>query len=150
MKKNIKRVISILLIVLVGIQFFPTQHNQSYEILESDFNAIYNVPENIDKLLRESCYDCHSNNTVYPWYNEIQPLAWMMQDHINDGKEELNFSEFGLNSKRRKRNKLRSMVKRIEKDEMPLATYTFIHRDAQLSGEEKTEIIDWLESLIYP
>jgi len=142
-----KKVIFILIIVFVGIQFIPTTFNQSDKILPSDITNTFEVPDNILKTLKTSCYDCHSNNTYYPWYNKIQPVSWMLENHINEGKEELNFSEFGDYSKRRKKSKLKSIISQIKDDEMPLWSYTLIHGDAKISDQNKKEIIAWLTEI---
>lgn len=136
-----------MLIVFVGIQFIPTTRNQNNEVLETDFSKTFSVPNNIQNLLRNSCYDCHSNNTNYPWYNKIQPVSWFLEHHIKDGKKELNFSEFGGYSKRRQKSKLKSIKSQIEKDVMPLSSYTLIHRDAKLSKKDKKLIYNWLDKL---
>jgi len=108
---------------------------------------VNNTQENISALLQESCYDCHSNNTEYPWYNKVQPVAWFLEDHINEGKEELNFNEWDAYSNRRKNSKLKSIISQVKDDEMPLASYTLIHKDAKLSNSEKTLIIDYMKNL---
>ena len=133
-----------MVVVLVGIQFIPTTRNQSNEVLETDFTKTFNIPYNIQNLLKNSCYDCHSNNTNYPWYNKIQPIGWLLENHIKDGKKDLNFSEFGIYSKRRQKSKLKSIINQIKKDEMPLYSYTLIHKDAKLSERNKKNLIDWL------
>jgi serine/threonine protein kinase len=143
----LKRIIFSLLIVFVGIQFIPANRNQSTEILESDFTKSFEVPQEIQTLLKTSCYDCHSNNTSYPWYNKIQPASWFLEKHIKEGKEELNFSEFGANSKRKQRSKLKSIMSQIRDDEMPMLSYTLIHGDAKLSNSEKEQIINWVTKL---
>ncbi|MBL4939501.1 MAG: heme-binding domain-containing protein [Lutibacter sp.] len=135
------------MIVFVGIQFIPTNRNQSDEILESDFSKTFNVPSNIQNLFKKSCYDCHSNNTSYPWYNKIQPASWFLEKHIKEGKEELNFSEFGAYSKRKQKSKLKSIISQIRDDEMPMLSYTLIHGDAKLSTNEKQLIIEWVDKL---
>ena len=137
----------VVLVALVGIQFFPAKRNQNDAIPTTDFNKIYDVSESLETILTTSCYDCHSNNTNYPWYNKIQPITWFLENHIEEGKAELNFSRFGTYSKRRKRNKLRSIINQIEKDEMPLSSYTLIHRDAKLSKDEKENLLNWLNQL---
>lgn len=147
MKTKLKIIALILLIVLVGIQFIPTKRNQTIEVFPTNFERVYKVPNNIKQLLQTSCYDCHSNNTAYPWYNKIQPVSWFMERHIKEGKAELNFSEFGNYSKRRQKNKLKSIISQIEKEEMPLSSYTLIHRNAKLSDEEKIKLIEWLTAL---
>jgi Haem-binding domain len=129
---------------MVCIQFFRVDRNQSDEILSSDFTRVFDVPQNILRILKTSCYDCHSNNTGYPWYSSIQPGAWIMSNHIKEGKEELNFSEFGLYSARRKRNKLKSIASQLREDDMPLCSYTLLHEDAKLSEGQKKILIDWV------
>ncbi len=145
--KVVKKIALVLLIVFVGIQFIPTSRNQSDTVPSIDFMRVNKVPENIQKKLEVSCYDCHSNNTQYPWYNKIQPVAWLLEDHIKEGKAELNFNEWDDLSNRRKNSKLKSIISQIEDGEMPLSSYTFIHRDATFSDTEKQEIIKWMTQL---
>jgi len=145
--KIFKIILLILLIVFVGIQFIPTKRNQSESIPNTDFMVVNNVPQNIYNSLQTSCYDCHSNNTSYPWYNKVQPVAWILESHIEEGKAELNFSDWNTYSNRRKKSKLKSIVSQIEDDKMPLISYTLIHKDAVLTQKQKTEIIDWITKL---
>lgn len=142
-----KKVAIILLVVFVGIQFVPTKRNQSDNISASDIMIVYNVPDQIEKKIKVSCYNCHSNNTQYPWYNKIQPVAWFLEGHIKKAKEELNFSEFGDYSKRRQKNKLKSIINRIRDNEMPLPSYILMHKDAVLSESEKSELENWISKL---
>lgn len=137
----------ILLVAFVGIQFVPTARNQSNTVPSTDFMLVNNVPETIQKKLEVSCYDCHSNNTQYPWYNKIQPVAWFLEDHIKEGKTELNFNEWDSLSSRRKASKLRSIIKQIESGEMPLDSYTLIHKDAKVSEAEAEELISFITQL---
>ena len=132
---------------LVVIQFFPIILNESDYVPQSDFMVENQVPATIKNRLQVSCYDCHSNNTDYPWYSKIQPAAWYLEDHIQDGKDELNFNEWAEYSDRRKNSKLRSIISQIEEDKMPLDFYTLIHRDAILSDEDKRMIIDYMTAL---
>ena len=145
--KIVKIIALILLVGFVGIQFVPTDLNQSDTVPKTDFLLVNNTQENISALLQESCYDCHSNNTEYPWYNKVQPVAWFLEDHINEGKEELNFNEWDAYSNRRKNSKLKSIISQVKDDEMPLASYTLIHKEAQLSNSEKTLMIDYMKTL---
>jgi hypothetical protein len=145
--KILKIIAIIALVALVGIQFVPTERNQSDTTPQTDFMAVYSVPNEIQNKLQVSCYDCHSNNTQYPWYNKVQPLAWFLEDHIKEGKAELNFNEWGDYSGRRKTSKLRSIVKQLESGEMPMDSYTFIHRNAAFSENEKQLVIDWVTKL---
>jgi len=145
--KIVKIIALILLVGFVGIQFVPTDLNQSDTVPKTDFLLVNNTQENISALLQESCYDCHSNNTEYPWYNKVQPAAWYLEDHIQEGKDELNFNEWAEYSDRRKNSKLRSIISQIEEDKMPLDSYTLIHKDAILSDEDKRMIIDYMTAL---
>jgi hypothetical protein len=108
---------------------------------------VNDVPDQIKNKLQVSCYDCHSNNTAYPWYNKVQPVAWFLESHVKEGKAELNFNEWDSLSNRRKASKLKSIISQIENDEMPLASYTIIHRNAVLSDSEKQDIINFLTEL---
>ena len=145
--KTLKIILLILLVAFVGVQFIPTERNQTNIVPVTDFMLVNNVPNNIKNKLQVSCYDCHSNNTKYPWYNKIQPVAWFLEEHIRDGKKELNFSEWESLSNRRKASKLRSIIKQIESGEMPLNSYTLIHKDAKFSKEETNEIINFITQL---
>lgn len=136
-----------MLVAFIGIQFIPTDRNQSSVVLDTDFMVVNNVPASIENKIQVSCYDCHSNNTAYPWYNKIQPVAWFLGDHIKEGKAELNFNEWDEYSDRRKNSKLRSIISQIEDDEMPLDSYTIIHADAKFSEDEKSEIIEYMAQL---
>ncbi len=132
---------------LVVIQFFPVTLNESDTIPQSDFMVVNKIPATIKNRLQVSCYDCHSNNTDYPWYSKIQPAAWFLEDHIKEGKDELNFNEWDTYSSRRKNSKLRSIIKQIESGEMPLESYTLIHGGARLDSTAVKEIIGYMESL---
>ena len=145
--KIVKIIGLFLLVTLVGIQFFPTSRNQSDTIPRTDFMLVNDVPEQIKNKLQVSCYDCHSNNTAYPWYNKVQPVAWLLENHVKEGRAELNFNEWDSLSSRRKASKLKSIISQIENDEMPLASYTLIHRDAVFSETEKQDIIKFLTEL---
>ena len=145
--KIVKIIALILLFVFLGIQFVPTERNQSNAGFETDFLIANNTPENIGFVLQTSCYDCHSNNTEYPWYNKIQPIAWFLEDHIKEGKKELNFNEWEAYSDRRKSSKLKSIISQIEDDAMPLSSYTLVHRDAILSPSEKALVMDYMKQL---
>ena len=145
--KILKIVASVALIALIVIQFFPKQYNESETVPASDFIATYNPPKEVEGILRASCYDCHSNNTNYPWYNQIQPVNWYLADHVDEGKRELNFSEFGGYSAKRAAHKLEEVIKEVKNDKMPLESYTLIHSQAKLSEQDKKVIMDWMGEL---
>ena len=143
MKKIIKVILILLLIALIVIQFFRPTKNEGKEIASNQIAAVQTVPDNVQQILKVSCYDCHSNTTYYPWYSKIQPVAWFLDDHIIEGKKELNFSEFASFPTFRRYKKFKEIQKQIKEDEMPLYSYTLLHRDAVLSADQKSTIINW-------
>jgi hypothetical protein len=145
--KVVKIIAWIAFIAFVVIQFFSTYTNESYTTPETDFMLVNKVPANIQNQLMVSCYDCHSNNTAYPWYSKVQPAAWFLEDHIKEGKAVLNFNEWQNYSDRRKKSKLRSIIKQIESGEMPMENYTLIHRDAILSEIDEKAMIEFMTKL---
>ena len=133
-------------IVLV-IQVIPVERNVSTVPPGQSFEKTEKVPANVAAILKVSCYDCHSNNTRYPWYSELQPGAYFMAQHIKEGKEELNLDEFNDYSKRRKKAKIKSIISQIEKEEMPLRSYRMMHGNARLSADEKKELLDFFNTI---
>jgi hypothetical protein len=144
--RRIKKPMLALLIVLVAIQFIQPAHNKSEQVLATDFSKVFVVPDSVQTILQNTCYDCHSNNTRYPWYSNIQPMAWMMRRHIDNGKEKLNFSTFGNISPRKQISKLKGIFNQIKNDEMPLTSYKLMHKNARLSQQEKKMLMNWLEA----
>ena len=143
----IRKIIIILLIILMIIQFIRPAKNISTALSANDIRLHYAVPTDVLNILKRSCNDCHSNNTVYPWYFNIQPVAWWLKDHIDEGKKELNFSEFASYPVKKQYHKLKSVIEQVKKDEMPLNYYLWIHKDAILSQEQKTILLKWADSL---
>ncbi|MCL1668570.1 heme-binding domain-containing protein [Elizabethkingia ursingii] len=148
MSKAIKKVLFAGVILLLLLQFFqPLRNIDKGKVPSSDFMQVYKAPINIQRILLNSCYDCHSNNTTYPFYAYVQPISYFLEKHINKGKQELNFNEWENYSNRKKENKLSSIKKQIENSKMPLPSYLMIHKNAKLSLEEKKAILNWLDSI---
>lgn len=143
-----RKILYFLLAILVVIQFIHPAKNQSSEMLVSDITKVTDVPDDVYQILKTSCYDCHSNNTIYPWYNNIQPVAWWLNNHINEGKSKLNFSSFGEYSAEKAAKKLKGIAKEVQEDEMPLSSFTLIHRDAKLDYLKKGLIIKWAKQAV--
>lgn len=139
----LKRILRVFALIFVLIQFYRPAKNISDEQSANAIQLHYNVPQNVGILLRTSCYDCHSNNTKYPWYNNVQPVAFWLNDHIKDGKRHLNFDEFNTYPIEKKKKKLKEIAETIENGEMPLSSYTLIHDNAKLSVADKQVLIDW-------
>ena len=148
MKRFFKILFYTLLIALLLFQLYPKpKKNISTSINANDIILAHHVPADVQQVLKTSCYDCHSNNTVYPWYSRVQPVALWLGNHIADGKDELNFSEFGSYSIRRKYKKLEEINEQVKENEMPLSSYIIIHRDAVLSESNKLLLANWVVSL---
>lgn len=143
----IRKALIIFAIIFPVIQIFRTDKNISVSPSVNTIEEHYPLPKQIGTLLKSSCYDCHSNNTVYPWYSNVQPFAWWLSSHVTDAKKELNFDEFNSYDVKKKKHKLDEVVEMIEKDEMPLSSYTLIHKKAVLSPQEKDQIIAWAKGL---
>ena len=132
-----KKFLFILFIILIAIQFIRPAKNLSHNLLPTDIAHVYPVPQNVSVILKKACSDCHSNNTVYPGYAQIQPVGWWLNNHIREGKRELNLSEFGSYTIARQYKKLDDMADQVNKGEMPLSSYTLIHTNARLNDTEK-------------
>lgn len=147
MRKILKYLGYVLLAGLVIIQFFRPTKNVGGDQQDLDVSTIYKVPDDVKQLLSEACYDCHSNNTRYPWYAEVQPIAWWLDDHIQEGKKELNFNQFADYSLRRQYRKLEEVIDEVKENKMPLESYTWVHGNAKLSVEQRAKITTWAESV---
>ena len=130
-----------------AIQFVPSNLPEVNDDTSGDLIVMENAPENVSSILHKACYDCHSNQTHYPWYSYVAPIAWLVADDTRMGREELNFSEWSTLSKRRKIKVLKEMAEETEKKKMPLPVYTIVHKDAILSDEEIALISEWTASV---
>lgn len=149
MKRKLKKVCITLFLVLIAIQFYQPALNQNPgQDYTNDFLIKTNAPKNISKLIQTSCYDCHSNNTKYLWYDYIQPARMFVENHIKEGKKELNFNEFGSYSNRKQQSKLEAIGIQIKSGEMPLSSYTLLHHEAKLNEEEKEAIFSWIDKTL--
>jgi len=143
-----KKAIWIIIIAgLIIIQFFRPTKNLSHVDAQAAINNHYQVNSDVQHILKTACYDCHSNNTVYPWYYKTQPFAWFMANHIIKGKKHLNFDEFYNYPLKRQDHKLHEIIEMLQKDKMPLKSYRLIHKDARLTEGQKQKIIDWARDL---
>ena len=133
--------------ILVLIQFFPSTPNKATAASPNDITTKYSVPDHVQVILKRSCYDCHSNTTSYPWYASVQPVGWWLNHHIEEGKRELNFSEFGTYPVKKAAHKLDEVVETVTKSEMPLGSYLWIHGEAKLSQPDAKVLTDWAEGL---
>ena len=143
----LKKILIGLGIVLIVIQFFRPEKNESNDVTH-DIATKYDVPRDVNHLLQVSCNDCHSNKTNYPWYANVQPVAWWLDHHVQDGKKHLNFSEFTELPLFVQNHKLEEVIEMVDEHEMPLPSYTYLglHSEAKLTDEQRSKITDWAKA----
>jgi len=140
-----KKILLAIGIVFIAIQFFRPARNKSNQVPDTDISKIVRTSESVQVVLKNACYDCHSNNTNYLWYSNFQPTGWLMAKHIRKGKEELNFSEFGSYSQRRQLSKLNEIANSFKDNIMPLSSYKMMHKNARINTYEKSLLINWAQ-----
>ena len=134
-------------LLLLIIQFIRPDKNELND-LTYDISTKYEVPGDVNHLMQVSCNDCHSNKTEYPWYANVQPVAWWLNHHVVDGKKHLNFSEFTKKPLFVQNHKLEEIMEMVEEKEMPLPSYTYfgLHPEANLTDAQRTMISDWAKA----
>jgi hypothetical protein len=140
-----RKILIAILIVFVIIQFIRPTKNISAAAMPNDIFAHYSANDTLKQLIKTACYDCHSNNTTYPWYSNIQPVAWWLNDHVEEGKSKINFSEFASYKAKKADHKLEELIDEVKAGDMPLKPYTLIHSNANLNSEQRKAIIQWVE-----
>ncbi|BFO65729.1 heme-binding domain-containing protein [Chryseobacterium sp. S0630] len=146
MKQILKRILVFVLFLFIAIQLYQPAFNiDKGKAVTKDFTRVYNMPAEVQTLFRNSCYDCHSNTTDYAWYDYIQPARALVENHIKDAKDDLNFSEWETYSNRKQVRLLNSIKEQIVNRQMPLSSYTLMHRKAKLSDGEIKIMTEWLK-----
>lgn len=135
MKVFFKYLLLILLILFIAIQFFGIKKSVPEYDESGDFLSEFNPPSDVETIFRSACYDCHSYETTYPWYSNVQPFGWWLQGHIDEGRDEMNLSLWNQYSRKDADHLLEEMVEMVEDEEMPLPSYTWIHSDARLTDQ---------------
>ena len=133
----VKYLIGILIVAVIVIQFFPAEHTNPPVTGEIE------APEKVMTILRTSCYDCHSNETVWPWYSYVAPMSWLVSNDVRDGRAHLNFSEWASYSTEKRDHKREECGEEVEEGEMPLWFYIPLHPEAELSEEDAETILAW-------
>ena len=151
--KKIIRIIGIgLLVAFIGIQFIrPNQTNPPLDP-KTDFLTLTQPPAEVAQMIRNTCYDCHSHETKYPWYAQVAPVSWILQNHIVEGREHLNFSKWDTpqalgEGEEEAGEILEEIVETIQEGEMPLWDYAMMHPEARLSDTQKNQLITWFQTL---
>ncbi len=138
-----KKVLIVIALILVVIQFIKPEKNSSFAAQPNAISTQYFVSDSVVQILKVACYDCHSNNTRYPWYNNLQPVAWWLNDHIKEGNRKFNLDEFTTYSLKRQDKKLNELIESQIDGWMPLNSYTWLHKDANLNNLQRKLLIDW-------
>lgn len=144
-----KFLLPLLLVALLAIQFYPPQKEVPSALPGQAVSAMYPVPADVMVLLQRACYDCHSNETKYPWYSHVQPVGWWLQKHVDEGRHELNFSIFGTYQRDDHAPIFGAIAEVIREGEMPLESYLWAHPEARLSQQELEKIAAWAEGLAH-
>ncbi|HNU16015.1 MAG TPA: heme-binding domain-containing protein [Chitinophagaceae bacterium] len=143
-----KKIMLGLLAAFIIIQFIHPKKNKAEGSQPNYIGNNFSVPADVKTILEKACNDCHSNNSNYPWYANLQPVHWWMEKHIKDGKKHLNYDEYTSRPLRYQYHKMEETIEMIKEGEMPLNSYTWTHKDAKLSEQEKTKLISWAESVM--
>ncbi len=142
-----KKIVRILLVLFIAIQAFRIDKTNPPVVQSQDFITMHKPSETIANTLKNSCYDCHSNTSKYPWYTNVAPVSWLIKHHINEGREELNFSEWGTFTAKRKSKKLEDIVEEVEAGEMPMTPYVLMHSEAKMSTEQREALGNYFKGL---
>jgi hypothetical protein len=131
-----KKLVVLLIVALIGIQFIPVERTNPPVLYDID------APANVKTILKKACYDCHSNETEWAWYTQIAPLSFLTVKDVNEGRENLNFSEWGKFAM--KSDQVKDEIwEEVREEQMPPWMYRVVHSDAKLSQEEKDALRNW-------
>lgn len=144
----IKKILLILLTALVIIQFIHPKKNKAEGPQPDYIGNSFTISGDVKSILAKACNDCHTNNTKYPWYTNIQPVHWFLNNHIKNGKRKFNLDEYTSRSLRYQYNKMEDVIEQIKEGGMPLNQYLWIHKTARLTQPEKDILISWANSIM--
>ncbi|MBP6756677.1 MAG: heme-binding domain-containing protein [Bacteroidia bacterium] len=145
-KLSLKRIGIAFIVVFIVIQVFRINKTITPVNEQTDFMAVTQTNPEVATILKNACYDCHSNQPTYPWYTSVAPVSWWIKNHINEGSKHLNFSIWQTYTVKRKDHKLEECVEMIEEGEMPMNSYTWMHPEAKLTDAQKQLLIDWFKA----
>jgi hypothetical protein len=145
MNKWLKRMSGIGLFAFIAMQFGNPSHQNPPVLPGNDVLASNPPPPSVTALLMVACYDCHSFETKWPWYSYVAPVSWSVVRDVNAARASLNFSDWPHGEARRERKRWRRVAEVIQNGEMPLPSYTWIHRQARLDTRQRAELVKWAE-----
>ncbi len=126
-----------LLAILAAIQLFPIDRNNPP--VEKDVDA----PPAVHVVLKRACYDCHSNETAWPWYSRVAPVSWMLRSDVSEGRREVNFSTWDRYDATRRSKLMRKIWKQVAEKDMPPWDYVVVHPPAKLSAQDREILRGW-------
>lgn len=134
--------------ISIGVLFFGLGLIQLIPVPRSNPNISGEIlaPSPIKSILKRACYDCHSHETVWPWYSTVAPMSWLVAWDVREGREELNFSIWNQYSDKKKQKKFKEIVEEIDENEMPPWFYLPLHPEAWLSPEDNQQLREWATS----
>ncbi|BAO74283.1 heme-binding domain-containing protein [Winogradskyella sp. PG-2] len=141
MMKIFEKILIVLLIALILIQFYRPEKNNAENRDVAVFESQTEMPAKVKAVFSSKCYDCHSNKTTYPWYSEVAPVSFFIADHVEEGIEHFNVSQWESYSIKKKDHKLDELIEEIEANEMPLKSYNLLH--GGITESEKVALIAW-------
>lgn len=146
MKKylRLRTFLLIALLIFIVMQFFRIDKANPVLTPDTDYLNMTKPPAEIAAMIKSACYDCHSNESKYPWYAEVAPISWIIKSHISEGRGKMNFSEWGNYQPGRRGHKTDECREMVEKSEMPLTSYKLLHPEARLTKLQKDSLVAWL------
>lgn len=147
-KKAVRILLMVLLLAFVGIQFIPIDRSMPASNPQEEFFNLVSIDPEAGSMLKKACFDCHSNYTRYPWYSYVAPASFVLADHVKEGREELNFSQWGTYSDKKKAHKLEESIEALREGWMPLSGYVALHDEADLSAEQRNFLAAQLERIM--
>ena len=146
-RKKTGLVLGTLVGLFILIQIIPVNFTNPPVQAEQDFLVVNQASDEVAQKLKQSCYDCHSNETKYPWYSKVAPVSWLLKEHIDDGRRHLNFSTWDTYDLKKKDHKLEEISEALEEGWMPMDQYLWMHKEAELSAAERQELSNWMKQL---
>jgi len=134
-----------LLVVLLLIQFIRIDKVNPTSTATQEFMTVEKPPAAVATILKNTCYDCHSHESAYPWYTNLAPVSWMIRSHIKGGRQHLNFSTWGTYDAKKRSHKLEEIAEEVAEKTMPMKSYTWLHPEAKLSATDRQMLVDWVK-----
>lgn len=141
-----KKILIVLAIILVLIQFVRIDKTNPEVVIENDFIEMAKPNAAIASMIKSSCYDCHSSQSKYPWYTNVAPVSWLVKNHINEGRRHFNFSEWNQYSLEERKEILHECAEEVAEKVMPMKPYLLVHSEAKLTDEQRTQLSAFFES----